>query len=578
MFDNATNITFNDYEVNLDNIIKAVCEISLDIGIQLQEIIDLRNKDQGFTILDLFSDDVLTEMSIRSEELLDRTTEDGERIPGIGKEGLISKISAYFNKKITRVSEFENALKNPADVLLLDRKHTHFLGIKDGGKERLKTAIKKAKILKMLVSRLANERIQKSLEKIEIFENDIFYKNVINAEKLEGQPDALLVPFRMFQEDLLTIEPIDEDNIWINTTYYKKQDSDFKIDAGISVVLDVDKNKIGILTDNHLIPYVGIDISNYIKPDIKFEYYFSLIEKSYTVKRRDSTDRNDPLVKSFIEARKNPKLNQLLSNLKNNFYLDGAVEIDADFASFFNSVMSFEELDHLKEYNFLLSKSVEHETALGVYSNEKKDTDYNLIHWLNHDGEHNLRHYRKLEPSAKKKKFVSALKPAICYYFLAKYFEDLVESIFKENGNKFFSNHSLYIDKVEFSEIDFFIQSPTKLVYVEAKTKLTKYYIESFLKKSSKLLERFKPMTEQGVSIEFLLLGCFSDNSVTDYQYFIDESQAEESGYNKKRDNLNCIPYNFKVPIPDKEGKTITCVAEPEFDKLQKLLLEICPK
>jgi len=578
MFDNATNIYFYNYEVNLDTIVKAVCEISIDIGKQLEDIIDLRDKEKGFTILDLFSDEVLIEMSIRPEELLDRKDEKDETIIGIGKEGLIAKISAYFNKKITRLPEFENALKASGDILVLNRRQTRFLGMGEGGKERLKTAIKKTKILKILVSKLHNERIQKSLEKLEIFENDIFYKNVINSEQLEGQPGALLVPIRLLDEAALTITALDEDNIWLNVAYYKKQFSEFKTENGLKLAVDNENNEIGLVTDLHLIPYVEVDISRFVKPECLLEYYFFLIQKSYTVKKRDNTNRSNTLVKKFIEATKNPKLSQLLSNLKNNFYLPGSIDIDADFAEFFNSVISFDELDHLKEYHFLLSKNIEEETAFGVYSHEKKDKDYNLIHWLNHDGESSLHHYRKIEPTKKKKKLVSALKPAICYYFVAKYFEDLVNTILVSNENKFFTNQSIYIDKVEFSEIDFFVQSPNKLVFVEAKTKLTKLYIEGFLKRASKLLDKFKSMIDQEVQIEFLLLGCFSDSSVTDYQYFIDESPKKDQGYNKERENLSCIPYFFKVPIPDKEGKIITCIAEPEFDKLQKLLLEICPK
>jgi len=578
MFDNATNIHLYNYEVNLDTIVKAVCEISIDIGKQLEEIIDLRDKEKGFTILDLFSDEVLIEMSVRPEELLERIDDKDEVIPGIGKEGLIAKISAYFNKKITKLPEFENVLKTSGDIMYFNRKQTRFLGLGDGGKERLKAAIKKAKILKILVSKLHNERIQKSLEKLEIFENDIFYRNVINAERLEGQPEALLIPINLLQDDVLTKIVIDEDNIWLNVAYYKKQFSEFNIENGIQLAVDDENNEIGILTDLHLIPYVGVDISSFVKPEGLLEYYFFIIQKSYTVKKRDNTNRNNDLVKKFIEATKNPRLSQLLSNLKNNFYLPGTITIDVDFAEFFNTVISFDELDYLKEYHFLLSKNIQEETAFGVYSHEKKDKDYNLIHWLNHDGESSLHHYRKIEPTKKKKKLVSALKPTISYYFVAKYFEDLVNTILVSNENKFFSNQSIYIDKVEFSEIDFFVQSPNKLVYIEAKTKLTKLYIEGFLKRASNLLDKFKSMIDQEVEIEFLLLGCFSDSSVTDYQYFIDESPKKDQGYNKKRENLSCIPYFFKVPIPDKEGKMITCIAEPEFDKLQKLLLEICPK
>ncbi|MNT17308.1 hypothetical protein D3C72_1524510 [compost metagenome] len=240
--------------------------------------------------------------------------------------------------------------------------------------------------------------------------------------------------------------------------------------------------------------------------------------------------------------------------------------------------MSFENLAHLKEYHFLLSPSIQDETALGVYSDEKKGTDYNLLHWFNHDGEKSLHYYKNPVPEKKRKKLVSTLKPAICYYFLSKYFEDFIHEIFINNKYSFISNHSFFIENKEFTEVDFLVQTPQKLIYIEAKTKLTKLYIETFLKRASKLIDRFKPMYDAEINIEFLLVASFSDQSVVDYQYFIDSSGNKEDGYNIPRNGLNCIPYLFDVPIPDKEGKIIKVVAEPEFDKLQDIILKICPK
>jgi len=269
----------------------------------------------------------------------------------------------------------------------------------------------------------------------------------------------------------------------------------------------------------------------------------------------------------------------LLSYLKNNFYLDGTAKIDPEFNHFFNSVVSIEELEHLTDYHFLLSPSIEAETVLGVYTNVKKDKDYNLIHWLNHDGESKVSHYRSISsPKKKSKKFVSTLKPSICYYFLSKYFEDFVEIIIKENGYKYVNNHQFTINKEEYTEADFLIETSTKITYVEAKTKISKFYIDGYLKRASQLIDKFKKLYDDGIEIKFLLIGSFSDSTVSDYQYFIDASGNKEKGYNISREGLNCIPYLFDVPIPDKEGKTITVIAEPEFEKLKHIILEVCPK
>lgn len=176
------------------------------------------------------------------------------------------------------------------------------------------------------------------------------------------------------------------------------------------------------------------------------------------------------------------------------------------------------------------------------------------------------------------KRFVSTLKPSICYYFLSKYFEDFVEIILDENEYSYASNHHFTIDKEEFTEVDFLIETSKKITYVESKTKISKFYIDGYLKRASQLIDKFKKLYDDGIEIQFVLIGSFSDKTVSEYQYFIDTSGNKDRGYNIKREGLNSIPYLFDVPIPDKGGKTITIIAEPEFEKLKQIILEICPK
>lgn len=578
VFDNYTNISLFNYEIHLETIVKAVCEISLDIGIQLEGLVELRNQEAGFTILDLFSDAFLLEMSIRPEEILDRYNEKGELINGMGKDGLIGKIAAYFNEQITRLPKFEESLSATTDVLILNRLSTKFMGFGDKGKERLITAIKKTKILEILVLKLNNEKIQKSLGNLAFFENEIFYKGVISEQKFVGHPEGIIIPASILKIEELHSLPVDEKDIWINVKFYQRY-STFAMSNEISIISDSNGIEIGILVGTSFIPYVNVHLAPFIKPEFLQSYYFNFLTNTVSKKKRGIEAKLDDLVKDFKAQARNSKLSLLLSHLKNNFYLDGTVTIDSEFSHFFNSVMSIEQLEHLKEYHFLLSPSIQAETALGVYTSIKKDKDYNLIHWLNHDGESKVNHYRSVSSvKNSRKKFVSTLKPSICYYFLSKYFEDFVEIILQENGYTYVSNHHFTIDKEEFTEVDFLIETPSKITYVEAKTKISKFYIDGYLKRASQLIDKFKTLYDDGIEIQFLLIGSFSDKTISDYQYFIDASGNKTKGYNITREGLNCIPYLFDVPIPDKEGKTITVIAEPEFEKLQQIILEVCPK
>ncbi|MDV3917679.1 hypothetical protein CMT22_00250 [Elizabethkingia anophelis] len=577
VFDNYTNISLFNYEIHLETIVKAVCEISLDIGVQLDGLVELRNRDAGFTILDLFNDPFLKEMSIRPEEVLDRYDGKGELIKGMGKDGLIGKIAAYFNEQITKLPKFEESLSATTDVVFLNRLSTKFMGYGDKGKERLITAIKKTKILEILVSKLNSEKIQKSLGNLAFFENEIFYKGVISEQKFVGQPEVTIVPASMLKIEELNALPVDEKDIWINAKFYKRYPF-FSMSNEISIISDSNGIEMGIIVGTCFIPYVNIHLAPFIKPEFLKSYYFDLLINTYSKKKRGIDVKLDDLVKDFKTQVSNSKLSFLLSHLKNNFYLDGTVAIDSEFSHFFNSVVSVEQLEHLKEYHFLLSPSIQDETVLGVYTNVKKDKDYNLIHWLNHDGDSKVNHYRSVSPKNRSKKFVSTLKPSICYYFLSKYFEDFVEIILDENEYSYASNHLFTIDKEEFTEVDFLIETSRKITYVESKTKISKFYIDGYLKRASQLIDKFKKLYDDGIEIQFVLIGSFSDKTVSDYQYFIDTSGNKERGYNVKREGLNCIPYLFDVPIPDKEGKTITVIAEPEFEKLKQIILEVCPK
>ena len=576
MFDNNTNIFYFDYEVQLDTIVKAVCEISVDIGKQLQTLLEIKEPAKGFSIIDLFNSDFLLEMSIREEEILDRVDGDGNIIEGINAEGFISKIATYFNNNIFQFPDFDNFL-NGSEILVLSKEDSKLLTIGDKPKDRLLAAVKKLKVLKILISKLKHDSVRLSLEKLEIFETDLFYKGVITTNRLEGQPIIPLIDVSLLRTDNLASIIIDKELCWINEAKFKSFDAEFSISADVYLLTDPANDiQIGLLSGNHLIPYADVDLSDYILEERLGDYFYLLFDHTYSKGKVQSPSKSD-LLKRFIEDVKTEELNRLLTYLKNNFYIDNA-EIVEKFKDYFSTVVTLDKLDHLDGYQFLVSTNTGEETALGIYSEKKAGTSYNLLHWLNHEDENKMRHYRKEVPDKRNKKQISSLKPEICYYFLEKYFEDLVEGILKTNDYKYIPNLVLHDNKIKGVEIDSLVQVGNKFYYIEEKTKLTRFYIEDFLKKSSEMIKRFDKLLSKNIDIEFILLSSFSDSTVKDYQYFIDESPASNDGYNTSREGINCIPYYFAVPIPDREGRKITCISEPEYTKLQELIVKICPK
>jgi len=579
MFDNTGNVFLFNYHVQLDDVIGAVCDISFDIGKQLEEVLEIVSKEKGFSIIDLFKEDFLKEITtIRMESLVDQTTDDGI-IPAYTNEEFFSYIADHYNKALFYDEDFLKALIG-SDLLLIDKETTNFLGIGEKAKERLIPALKSAKILKKLIENLKSEKVQRSLQKIDTFENEVFYRNTIRSTKMEGQPLLPYLNFSLLNTELIETGKVDRDNYWINNDAYLARGIDLTGDIEFSIVKDKESKKIiGLQIKDYLLPYANVDLVKYVINGQLYNYYWLLIKYAYSSKPTAVPVNTDNILMEFKALISDTELNQLLSNLKSNFYIKDKTTIKEKFSKFFNDVVLLERLESLESYSFLMSSNIEQETALGVYNNDKIGASYNLLHWLNHKGEGKVNHFRTPVPVEKSKTIIHSLKPAICYYFLEKYFEDLFEHILTANNYSYLANRKLLDKAKPFCEIDFLVRTENKFFYFENKTKLSKFYIDEFLKKSSKMMDKFKPMIDQGVDIEFVLVGGYSDSNVGEYQYFI--TNNEDKGgviYNTTRENLSSKPYYFTVPIPDKEGKQITCIAEPEYNNLQNLILSICQK
>lgn len=577
MFDNKSNITHYTYRIQLEGIIKAICDISFDIGTQIQDIIEIKDKNKGFTIEDLFIDGFIKDMNIRPESLSDQTSESGEAIPGLTADQFFSRIADHFHTELFYLEEFLQGL-NDSSILFINKKENRLIGLNDSAKDRLIPALKGAKILKTLISQLKSEKIQGSLQKIDMFENDFFYKSTIQSNKQESQPLLVYIDQSLFNKATLKTEIIDRFDFWLNfELYHSIYGIDLTAVEEYSLLTDGENElEVGLLVGDYLLPYPNVDLAKYISEDKKLEYYWLLLGNTYSIKPAQELQK-DTVVKDFVDLNKDVELNQLLSYLKNNFYISDKSLIKEKFLKFFNEVVIVENLDHLTEYQFLLSPEMTQETTLGVYSTEKKGDSYNLLHWINHKSINKLDHFRKTIPTEKAKKIIYTLKPAICYYFLLKYFEDVLESILAENKYTYLTNHKFF-DKGAETEIDFFVNTGKKLFYIETKTKLTKFYIDTFLKKSSSMINKFAPMLSQGIEVEFIIIGGYSDATVADYQYFIEASDKHKQGYNIERADLNGKPYYFTIPIPDKQGKQMTCIAEPQYENLQSLVLQLCQK
>lgn len=393
MFDNNTGLFHYNYQLELETVINAICNISFDIGIQMEDIvIDAANEIEYAK--ELFKDDLFNSLSIRKSDLEEK---DGS-VYIYTKETFFSEISNYYNKNIFFNQVITDYLEG-SDIFLISKTDSFFYALDEkSAKARIISAIKNGKILNDIIDKIKNVKIKNSLNKINLFEHNAFYGNTITI-KQEGQPIIPFINFASINSEKVNIELEDSDKYWINVEIYKtKYGINISADAEKYLITDKDHGEIlGLLVNDFLIPYSNIDLVEYLLDESLIEYFWLLFNLTYSI-NTNKAQSTSGLVEDFKKQNKNKKLNQLLSYLKNNLYLDSKTEVPQEFEGYFNRVALIEKLEYLEEYEFLIPQSSEEETALGIYSKEKKGTSYNLLHWLNHKKERNVSHFRGHTP------------------------------------------------------------------------------------------------------------------------------------------------------------------------------------
>jgi len=541
--------------------------MALDIGIQMDNLGE-DDRNIGYA-LSMFNQDFLDKIKVNKDILLEK--DEAKKFKYV-PDSFFSEICSYYNKNILGFEKVTSYLKK-SEIAFIEREINELCSFSKDIKNLLVNAIKQADVIQDLIDSLSNEKIKLSLKEISKFEHFALYSNVISLEEKVIKPELRGVPFDMLDEDTFTQDASGTEKIWVNSASYKnKHQIEINIEDDFFYLYSEDI-KIGLRIGPMVLPFIN-DLSKFINKDRNINYWYLVFKEN--LGKPDKKYREDSqLLKNFIALRDESALNKLLSNLKKNLYIDSGIEIPPKYADFFRDFTYVEKLKYLEEYELYMPQAVD-DSALGVYATVKKNDNYNLLHWLEHHNEDNFNYFPGPKSEKRGKKLVSVLKPQISFYVLEKYFEDVVAKILNDKEYEFLSNIALTIKGKPKFEVDFLVNTNEKLYFIEAKTKLSKDYIYSYLDNAAKILTIFKARFGDDFDMEFLLLGGFSDTNVDSYQHFVDLMPRDN--YNKKREGLNTIPYLFKVPIPNIPGKDILCVAEPEYANMESIISEICPK
>ena len=582
MFDNHSGVFVYKYKIELDTVISTILSISFDILLQLENKESSENDIE--LAINLFSNSLYEGLKIKKEDYLIKD-EDEKYI--FSKEHLFDQIITFYNDKLFQDTDILKYLEG-SEIAFIRKSEKIIYGFIDKNNSeiinRVKKAINSKNIINVLINYLEDLRIKSALSNIHKLNSPFLYGDVIRLDKQAGKVPNKIIDYDIFDDSRFTLDKVAYEDIWTNKTAYKRK---FKIDIPNIVADSKDEHysiisdngtEIGLKINNKVLPFLNVNIIEYIKEDKRIFYQWLLLKDSYTTSENKRSNLNS-LVIDFINDSKNSDFTQLLSNLQKNLYLPAGISIKAEYNKYFRSYTYTEKLKFLEEYILYFPEQSD-ETGLCVYTNQKKGDEYNLLHWIEPKDSKQFSHYRKSVPENIKRTLVSILKPEIAFYVLEKYFEDTVEDILKKDDFKYIANAVFTINNEKKWEIDFIIysQKNDKIYFVEAKTKLNKEYIYSYTGKSSEL--EFSLRKQLGIedskilNIEYIIISGFSDKNVDAYQHFI----GEKDNYNKMREGFSTLPYHFSIPISTIKGKNLTCIAEPEYDKLKEIITEICPK
>ena len=565
MFDNRSKITCYNFSIDFSKPIGFICNLANEISLLI---------DGNFNLTNLFEESFIEKIGFKFEN-----TEDGLLNTDIDE--LTVLIADYFSN-----SFLENINLNNSEILLIHKSSkTLFIYNKNdsndivkNAKEFIKSTMYTQGIFNNVLINIKNADLKASLLKSikiqyrELFDNCISIKEKINID----------LPF--FSEHILDFDKvekniIDENDLWINLEKFKK-DLSLTINPTSDVFIIETKDEtdqvlpLGIAYGGLVFTVSPLRVLPFINTESLLDYYWTQLQYVFIKQDVKPKPYSSKVLTDFKDKMTDDGLSKVLSYLNNNIYVnEEIIDEQNQYAPFFDEVYKVEKLAQLTNYSFFVS-SVHGKTALGIYLNEKpKDsTSFNLLHWgMNDNGK--FSNFRSvLPPENQSLSKVKALKPELTFYFITNYFEDLLDVAIKDAKCNYIKNFELFVNNTTLGEIDFLIKSNNRLCFIEAKTKLTKEYIEKFQDSASKLIGAFSHIK---VDLEFYLISAFSDEkSIETQRYFIDESSKEN--YNTKRKDIFTVPYYFSVPIPSQKGKKIVCISEPEFSNLKAIIAEIC--
>ena len=265
-----------------------------------------------------------------------------------------------------------------------------------------------------------------------------------------------------------------------------------------------------------------------------------------------------------------PTLNKLLTYLKYNFYLPEDVSISKTYKKYFELVYFYDKIEHFDNLQICTNVKARG-TNLGIYTPEKIDKEYNLLHWYT-GSTNELRHYNSEESRKGRVTKIQVLKPPFSYYLLHKYFEDIIATCLDEIGVDYVSNMVFKVSPDWQFEADFVVRLDDRMLIIEAKTRLSELTIRDALeKKVARMRERFGD-TFNNYPFDYVICAQFADERMGFVEHFMTKvAKSPNEQFN------NVWSYDFYIGEGEpKQFNQVRCISEPSILKLKNKLAEIC--
>lgn len=332
-------------------------------------------------------------------------------------------------------------------------------------------------------------------------------------------------------------------------------------------VYDSSHNLLGIHIDNSFFPLTNeiLLIRNSLL-DITKAYLLSSI--SYN-KPKNFIQQDE--LQNFLNDSQREDFLELLSKLTNNLYInfEDIVEHN-EFERYFNELYLVRGLKNLEDFHYFVNSDKTNREGtqarkilLGIYTDPKIGTEYNLLHWITLDIRANsINDYsgKSIPIKIPEIQKVWALNQACSYYFISDFFEDFFEIQLKKAGIKYKRNISITYSNGKSREIDFLLFLSNKITAIECKTRLDKYNVEDTIQKTE-ILYREIPTELDKDHIEFMMFSLFYNENIRDhFSPFIQEPVGAKT-----------INFQFKLPC----GKKMRCISSRENCKIKEILRKL---